>query len=324
MSDIFPDIEVGEALTHGGLAVFPLYTASGAVVDYQVAAEALESGQVSVEEVDGDGDVPYLRVTNSGDTRVFFMEGEELVGGKQNRAVNTSVLAGANSSLRIPVSCVEEHRWGFGGFSQILQARLFPGVPGEKMGSELNCFSPEVRNSLRSSVSGSLRRRQGHSSSQRKLWEEIKKEQDELRVRSATHAMKDTWDSCRARLDEFKARLKYPEDAVGMVGMVDDQIVSFDLFDKASTCESLWGRLVSSYALSRLKKGALVAAGGPEDEFEFHDIEGFIERTRKTEWRSHRAVGEGIEYRAQTEDGMEGFALQYDGKLVHGSLLAAK
>ena len=123
MSDIFPDIEVGEALTHGGLAVFPLYTASGAVVDYQVAAEALESGQVSVEEVDGDGDVPYLRVTNSGDTRVFFMEGEELVGGKQNRAVNTSVLAGANSSLRIPVSCVEEHRWGFGGFSQ------FPGVP---------------------------------------------------------------------------------------------------------------------------------------------------------------------------------------------------
>ena len=318
MNDLFPDIEVGEALKHSGLAVFPLYADSRGGVDYQVAAAALASGQVSVEEVDKAGQVPFLRVTNSGDTRVFFMEGEELVGGKQNRAVNTSVLAGSNSSIRIPVSCVEERRWHFGGFNRD------PGVPGEKMGSELNCFSPEVRKSLRESVSESLSRKQGHSSAQGELWEEIKKEQDDLMVRSSTRAMKDTYESYRARLEEFKASLKYPGEAVGMVGVVDGEVVSFDIFDRQSTCESFWERLVSSYTLSRLKKRALALAGGLDEEFDLPDIEGFIETTRKADWRAHQAVGEGVEYRSKTEDGMEGFALQFDGKLVHGSLLAAK
>ena len=44
MTDIFPDIQVGEALTHSGLAVFPLYVDSRGGVDYQVAAAALASG----------------------------------------------------------------------------------------------------------------------------------------------------------------------------------------------------------------------------------------------------------------------------------------
>lgn len=318
IADIFPDIQVGKALTHSGLAVFPLYADSRGGVDYQVATAALASGQVSVEEVDSEGAVPYLRVTNSGDTRVFFMEGEELIGGKQNRAVNTSVLAGSNSSIRIPVSCVEESRWRWGDFSRD------PGALDEKMGSELNCFSPEVRKTLRVSVSESLRRKQGHSSAQGELWEELKKEQDDLRVSSSTRAMKDTYDSYRARLEEFKASLKYPGEAVGLVGVVDGEVVSFDLFDRESTCESFWERLVASYTLSRLKKRALALAGGLEDEFDLPDIEGFIETTRKAEWRTHKAVGEGVEYRTQTKDGMEGFALQCDGKLVHGSLLAAK
>ena len=318
MTDIFPEIQVGEALTHSGLAVFPLYVDSRGGVDYQVAAAALASGQVSVEEVDSAGQVPFLRVTNSGDTRVFFMEGEELVGGKQNRAVNTSVLAGSNSSIRIPVSCVEERRWHFGGFNRDSDA------PSEEMVSELNCFSPEVRLSLRESVSESLLRKQGHSSAQGELWEEIKKEQDDLKVSSSTRAMKDTYESYRARLEEFKASLKYPGEAVGMVGVVDGELVSFDLFDRESTCASFWERLVSSYTLSRLKKRALALAGSLDEEFDLPDIEGFIEASRKADWRTHEAVGEGVEYRAKTEDGMEGFALQFDGKLVHGSLLAAK
>ena len=321
MSNIFPEIEVGEALEHRGLAVFPLYTKSAEDLDYQVAVAALESGQVSVEEVDNEGTVPHLLVTNTGDTKVFFMEGEELTGGKQNRVMNTSVLAGSKSSVRIPVSCVEAGRWGYGGFNRAAAAADGGTKELAKLGSDLNCFSGELRQALRDSVMGSLRRKRGHSSSQEVIWDEIEKEQKELRVRSSTHAMKDTYEGCRARLDEFKANLKYPDEAVGLVGIIDGEIISFDLFDKTSTCESFWSRLVASYTLSRLKKRVLLAAAGPQGEFDLPDVEGFIEAARSAPWQSHKAVGEGVEYRARTEDGMEGFALQYDGKLVHGSLL---
>ena len=48
-----------------------------------------------------------------GDIRVLFLEGEELVGAKQNRILNTSVLLPARSKIKIPVSCVERGRWAY-------------------------------------------------------------------------------------------------------------------------------------------------------------------------------------------------------------------
>ena len=50
-----------------------------------------------VEEVSEGGSVPNLLVTNAGDARVLFLEGEELRGTKQNRVLNTSVLVAAHS-----------------------------------------------------------------------------------------------------------------------------------------------------------------------------------------------------------------------------------
>ena len=58
------------------------------------------------------GSVPDLLVENRGDVRVLFLEGEELIGAKQNRILNTSVLVAAHTKVKIPVSCVERGRWG--------------------------------------------------------------------------------------------------------------------------------------------------------------------------------------------------------------------
>ena len=45
------------------------------------------------------------------DTSVLLYDGEELLGAKQNRILNVTVLAAARSETRIPVSCVEQGRW---------------------------------------------------------------------------------------------------------------------------------------------------------------------------------------------------------------------
>ena len=68
---------------------------------------------LTVQEVSEGGSVPELLVDNMGDIRVLFIEGEELVGPKQNRILNTSILVAAKSKTKIPVSCVEHGRWGY-------------------------------------------------------------------------------------------------------------------------------------------------------------------------------------------------------------------
>src|SRR5207244_13561288 len=66
---------------------------------------------VQITEVSESGSVPVLRVHNALDVRAFLMDGQELVGAKQNRILNTDVLVPAKATLAIPVSCVEQGRW---------------------------------------------------------------------------------------------------------------------------------------------------------------------------------------------------------------------
>ena len=64
--------------------------------------EALADGTVKVTEVSAAGHVPELRVKNSGATPVLILDGEELVGAKQNRIVNVTVLGAAKLRDRHP------------------------------------------------------------------------------------------------------------------------------------------------------------------------------------------------------------------------------
>src|SRR5690349_11920635 len=71
--------------------------------------------KVQITEVSEGGSVPTLMVKNGLDTRLFLIDGQELVGAKQNRILNTDVLVPAQTELKIPVSCVEQSRWSYRG-----------------------------------------------------------------------------------------------------------------------------------------------------------------------------------------------------------------
>src|SRR4051794_36563169 len=97
MTVAFPKVRVGETLRYKALSVFPLFTETNGSVEYLLADEAIRDQLLTVEEISESGSVPELSVENKGDTRVLFIEGEELVGAKQNRILNTSILIAAKS-----------------------------------------------------------------------------------------------------------------------------------------------------------------------------------------------------------------------------------
>ena len=65
---------------------------------------------MEVTEVSQGGSVPDLRLINKSANKLLAVDGEELIGAKQNRIVNATFLIAANTEIIIPVSGVEQGR----------------------------------------------------------------------------------------------------------------------------------------------------------------------------------------------------------------------
>jgi len=104
-------LRLGDPITQGPLALVPVF-ADGAPnsLKYRTLADAIARGEVTVTELP-TAQVPTLRLTNTGSLPVLIIDGEEVVGGKQLRGVNTSLLVPAKSTFDLPVTCVEQGRW---------------------------------------------------------------------------------------------------------------------------------------------------------------------------------------------------------------------
>ncbi len=98
---------VGRSITRLGISLFPGYLPGN---DLEEIATGPNSGLV-IEELHASR-VPSLEVTNPTNRPVLIPEEEQLIGGLQDRVLNTSVLVAPSTHLDIPVSCLEQGRWG--------------------------------------------------------------------------------------------------------------------------------------------------------------------------------------------------------------------
>src|SRR5258707_852043 len=102
--------ELGDPHAFAGLALIPLFPAHQPRLEYIGLDEAAASG-LRVTEIDQGGSVNTLFVDNPLSTNVLLFEGEELVGAKQNRILERTILVPAHTKQPVPVNCVERGRW---------------------------------------------------------------------------------------------------------------------------------------------------------------------------------------------------------------------
>jgi hypothetical protein len=301
-----PEVRVGEPSVCGNVAVFPLFTglplfpASEGNFDYVLAHEAMAAGTVVVREVSEEGSVGTLLVDNGGDQPVLFVDGQELKGAKQNRAVCSSILIAGKSRTRIPVCCVQRRRWTYSSTRQF---------------SSGSCCPPTLRHVLKQGMQGHARR----LGSQAAVWQEIRRKHRATRTSSANENMSDALDSHREAVDEVLGRLRYPKGASGMAVAIGGKVVSVDIFDKAVTLEKLWDRLVQGVAIDALE-------GTDDDGHQASalDISVKLYMVNDVRWRQvEPIVGLGETYSARGKDETLATALAKDHMLVHLSLSMA-
>ena len=302
MFTAFPKIRVGEPVRHEALSVFPLFSEASVRVEYLLSDTALADDFILVREVSEGGSVPDLLVENLDDLPVLFLEGEELIGAKQNRILNTSVLVAAHTQVKIPVSCVEQGRWAY-------KARYF-----RSSGSHA---PSKLRRALKASVSRSVKAEQGHGSDQHEVWREVASLHTAMNVQSTTSAMSDAFDAYKDRIDSYRENLKYVDGATGVGVAIGDRIISIDLFDKPLTCQKVWGRLLTGVVFEALE------AGDSDQHATVADVQQLVAMAGGLAWERAQAVGEGQEYRAKSQRGDHASALVFEETILHASLVTA-
>jgi len=92
IKDYLLNIELGKPQGYKNMGVIPLSTSINHDPEYITLKEALEKNQLTVKEVSHGGSVPELKVINNAEIHILLLDGEELVGAKQNRVLNTTIL----------------------------------------------------------------------------------------------------------------------------------------------------------------------------------------------------------------------------------------
>ena len=94
IKDYLGQLKTGRKQSFKNLSLFPLLSTYCLDLEYLLLDEALTEGVMEVVEVDTEGSVPELRVINKSPKMILILDGEELVGAKQNRIVNTTLHSG--------------------------------------------------------------------------------------------------------------------------------------------------------------------------------------------------------------------------------------
>jgi flavodoxin len=295
-------LKFGRKQVYRNLGVFPLLSTYDLPLEYLILDEALPEGLIEVLETDEDGSVPELRLINRSPLLVLILDGEELVGAKQNRIVNTTILLKEKSTTVIPVSCVEQGRWSYSS---------------EHFRTERRMMSHRLRSRKAQQVNNSVRTSGAFRSDQHALWAGIAEQAERRAVYSPTGAMASIYEKEMPTIQQYVDNFRLIEGQVGAVFMINGRVAGMDAFGKHDTFGKVFKKLLQSYALDAVDW----FESEKEHKYLKSKVTGFMKSCLAAAPDPHPSVGMGMDCRMESKN-IAGFALVLDSQVLHVSLFA--
>ena len=290
-------LQLGEVQLFKNLTMVPVVSDYDNGLGYITLGEALGAGSIEIREISEGGSVPELRVFNRAGKMVLILDGEELVGAKQNRIVNTTILVAAGCEIVIPVSCVEQGRWNY---------------KSDVFSSKQRVMSPSIRQVKARDVNAFLRSTGQYRSDQSAIWQEVAGLASRRGAVSESMDMDLVFDKEAPVIKEYLEGFALVDRQVGAVFLVNGKVVGMDAFGKAATFSRVFKNLLESYAMDavdRFEKAIDVGAGKKAAS----DV---LAAASEAKAETRPSVGLGMDLRLESEK-LVGFALEHEGRIVH-------
>ena len=229
-----PNIELLQPQVYENIAIIPLKTERN-YIDILTLKKGLELVLVNVKECD-TSQVNIIIVKNNAITPLILIDGEEIIGGDQNRIVNSTILIDAGSKMKIPVSCSEKNRWAFK--SEFKQSEYMANYNTRRAKE----YASRVSNSY-----------------QDVIWSSIDCLEVENDYASPTSAMEESYKNIKATQNEIIKQFKIMDGQTGVLIMVDGEIKGFELFLNSGIYRDFHEKIIKSYLIDSKIKNNMFA-----------------------------------------------------------------
>jgi hypothetical protein len=303
--DLLKSVKIDGHQRYEALEIFHLRWASDTKrLDYLTLDEALEAKCIEVAELSQNGQVPQIKIINRSDRMVFLMAGEQVVGCKQNRVLNASMMVPAHREMPLPVTCVEGGRWGY-------KSSFFS--------SGHSSSHHHLRAMMDRQATQGYKFVGAPRSDQAAVWGEVSRKLDAMGSRSPSSELQAMYRDHDRKLAQAIEQLPAPKDCHGVVFTIAGKISGADLFDQPETLRKLWPKLVRSCAVDSFE-GSKKNYGSIATE----EVAAWLERASRatpTEFASP-GVGQDIRLEGQDIDGQDifGAGLVVQDQPVHVEL----
>jgi hypothetical protein len=285
--------EVGEPDVAGALAVFPLF-APPSKLEFLAFGQAVAGG-AAVTERPGAASVNDVVAINPTPLPVLLYEGQELLGAKQNRTIDASVLVGPGERVDVPVSCVEQGRWD--------DARA-----GEAFAPARHSPHPRLRAMKQRAVAAQVAAGRPARAGQAEVWREVASTARRMTAHAPTGALHDVFEQRGDALARAEGQIALHDRQTGMIAAIGGRLVVLDAVGRPDVFAALHGPLVRGYALDAL---AAPPVGPPP----VAAARALLEAVLAAPARERDAVGMGVDVRVRTT-AVAASALVADGEVV--------
>ena len=223
IGEINSKIELLTPQSHENVAIIPLKTVRNYNLDILTLKKGMELNLVEVKECE-TSTVNTLIVKNKAVTPLILIDGNEVIGGDQNRIVNSTILIAPQSESKIPVSCTERGRWAYK--SEFQESEYLADFNTRRVKAHAMHAKRSPQHEIWSSINN-LELRRGFS--------------------SPTSAMHESYENQKADLNEMMESFEIVDGQNGVLVIVNGEIKGFELFLNPEIYKEFHAKVLKSY-----------------------------------------------------------------------------
>ena len=276
-------LEFGEPQVYENIAIVPLIASAEGRYRYRTLGEAIAGWDIVITEISTAGSIRDLTVFNHTKRPVLLMDGEELVGARQNRGLNTSILIKEISETMIVVSSTEQGRWTRTSVAFRDSANIMPY---------------KIRAQKAPSVHSFLEARGKPLADQGAIWHGIAELQAKAGAASPTSAMSNIYKAREEDLRICDETFKPVRNQVGLLAIINGRPAGADLVSLTAAYAKLHSKLVRSYVLEAfLDDGKAHSPLSVSSSILTTRAKQFLAEVTLTEERQFPSIGHGTDFR---------------------------